>query len=330
MRQFRGDFRIRIGAGEHDRVGRHGLQAFGAEQVRAGQANEHVCTVQGVSQGALLGRVGKHRLVLVQVGTLGLNNALAVDHEDVFQLGAHAHQQLHAGDGRSTSAQADDLSVSQGFASDFQGVDHAGRSNDRGAVLVIVEYRNVALFDQGLFDLEALRCLDVFQVDATESDGDALYSVDESLRAFGIDFDVENVDAGKALEQHALTFHDWLGSQWAKVTQAENRGAIGNHCNQVAFAGVLVRQFRIAGDFTYGLGNARAVGQRQIAGSGSGFGELYTQLSWTRMGVIFESGSFQIRHIGIPLLLLVDGPPRIRVSQSPYKTGQSQVSRALR
>jgi len=47
------------------------------------------------------------------------------------------------------------------------------------------------------------------------------------------------------------------------------------------------------------------------------------------MGMIFESGSFQIRHIGIPLLLLVDGPPRIRVSQSPYKTGQSQVSRAL-
>jgi len=32
------------------------------------------------------------------------------------------------------------------------------------------------------------------------------------------------------------------------------------------------------------------------------------------MGMIFESGSFQIRHIGIPLLLLVDGPPRILVS----------------
>ena len=59
VRQLRGDFRIRVGAGEHDRVGRHGFQAFGAQQVRAGQANEHVCTVEGVSQGALVGRVGK-------------------------------------------------------------------------------------------------------------------------------------------------------------------------------------------------------------------------------------------------------------------------------
>ncbi|MNS62396.1 hypothetical protein D3C72_954550 [compost metagenome] len=304
MRQLRGDFRIRVRAGEHDRVRRHRQQAFSAQQVRAGQADEHVSTLQCVSQGALVGRVSEDSLVLVQVVTAGVDHAGTVDHVDVFDVGAHAHQQFHAGDGGRTGTQADDLGVSQGFASDFQGVDHAGRGHDSGAVLVIVEYRNVALLDQSAFDLKALRCLDVFQVDATEGDGDALDGVDEGLRAFGVDFDVENVDAGEALEQYAFTFHHWLGGQWAEVTQAENRGAIGNDCNQVAFAGVLVGQFRIAGDLAYWFGYARAVGQRQVASGSSGLGELDTQLPWTRIGVIFESGSFQIRHFGIPLLLL--------------------------
>ncbi|VVN49397.1 hypothetical protein PS639_06362 [Pseudomonas fluorescens] len=294
MRQFRGDFRIRVRAREHDRVGRHGLQAFSAQQVRTGQANEHVSAFQRVSQGALVGRVSEDSLVLVQIVTAGVDHAGAVDHVDVFDAGAHAHQQFHAGDGGSTGAQADDPGVSQGFASDFQGVDHAGRGNDRGAVLVIVEDRNVALFDQGAFDLKALGGLDVFQVDATKGDGDALDGVDEGLRAFGVDFDIEYVDAGEALEQHAFAFHYRFGSQWAEVTQAKNGGAIGNDCNQVALAGVFVSQLRIAGDFAYWFGYAGAVGQRQVAGGSGGLGELDTQLPWTRMGVIFESGSFQI------------------------------------
>ncbi|VVO23141.1 hypothetical protein PS691_04344 [Pseudomonas fluorescens] len=168
-------------------------------------------------------------------------------------------------------------------------------------MLVIVEHRNIALLDQSAFDFKALWRLDVFQVDATEGDRDALDGIDEGLRAFGVDFDVEHVDTGEALEQHALTFHDRLGSQWTEVTQAENRGAIGNHCNQIALAGVLVGEFRVAGNFADWFGYTGAVGQRQVASGSGGFGELDTQLSWTRMGMIFESGSFQIRHIGIPL-----------------------------
>jgi hypothetical protein len=97
------------------------------------------------------------RLVLVQVVTAGVDHTGAVDHVDVFDGCAHAHQQFHAGDGGSTGAQANDLGIRQGFASDFQGVDHASRGHDRGAVLVIVEYRDIALLDQSTFDLKALR-----------------------------------------------------------------------------------------------------------------------------------------------------------------------------
>ncbi|MCY1412906.1 hypothetical protein D9M71_283250 [compost metagenome] len=294
MGQLWRDFRIRVGAGEHDRVRSHGLQAFRAQQVRTGQTDEYVGAFQRVSQSALVGGVGEHGLVLVQVITASVDHAGAVNHEDVLDASAHAHQQLHAGDGSGTGAQADDFRVRQGFAGDFQGVDHAGRGDDGGTVLVIVEHRNVALLDQGTFDLKALGRLDVFQVDATEGDGDAFNGVNESLWAFRIDFDVEYVDTSETLEQNTLAFHHWLGSQWAQVTQAKNRGAVGNHCYQVALAGVLVGQFRVASDFAHRFGYARAVGQRQVACGGGGFGELYAQFPRTRLSMVFESGSFQI------------------------------------
>ena len=53
----------------------------------------------------------------------------------------------------------------------------------------------------------------------------------------------------KRLNSHPLSFHHRLEASGAEVTQAENRGAVGNHCHQVALAGVLVGQLGIAGDF---------------------------------------------------------------------------------
>ncbi|KPY93914.1 hypothetical protein ALO94_201237 [Pseudomonas syringae pv. spinaceae] len=161
-------------------------------------------------------------------------------------------------------------------------------------MLVIVENRDVALFDQCFLDLKALRCLDVFQVDATEGDGDTLDGVDERLRAFGIDFDIENVDTGETLEQNPFTFHNRLGGQWAQIAEAENRGAIGNNCYQVAFAGVLVSQLGVTGNFTHGFSNARAVGQSQVTSGCGRLGEFDAQLPRTRIGMVFERGSFQI------------------------------------
>src|SRR5690606_29633610 len=106
--------------------------------------------------------------------------------------------------------------------------------------------------------------LDVFEVDTAEGDRDAANGIDERLRALRLDFDVEYVDTSETLEQNALAFHDRLGSQWAEVTQTEDGGAIGNHRNQVAFAGVFVGQLRITADFTHRLCNTWAVGQGEV------------------------------------------------------------------
>src|SRR5690606_17912246 len=141
-------------ASEHDRVTRHGQQAFSAQQVRTGQADKHVCAFQSVCQAAFFGRVSENTLVLVQVVTAGVAHAGTADRVDVFDVDAHHLQHFRAEDGGSAGAQADELGFRQGFAADCQRVDHAGFGNDRGAVLVIMEYRDVALLDQSGLELK--------------------------------------------------------------------------------------------------------------------------------------------------------------------------------
>ena len=53
-----------------------------------------------------------------------------------------------------------------------------------------------------------------------------------------VDLDVEHVDAGELLEQHRLAFHHRLGGERADVAQAQHRGAVGDHADQVAARGV--------------------------------------------------------------------------------------------
>ena len=54
------------------------------------------------------------------------------------------------------------------------------------------------------------------------------------------DLDVEAVDAGELLEQHRLAFHHRLGGERADGAQAEHRGAVGDHRDQVGARGELL------------------------------------------------------------------------------------------
>jgi hypothetical protein len=80
-----------------------------------------------------------------------------------------------------------------------------------------------------------------------------------------VDLDVEHVDAGELLEQHALAFHDRLGGQRADVAQAQHGGAVGDDGDQVAARRVFIGVGRVLDDFLAGRGHARRVGQRQVA-----------------------------------------------------------------
>ena len=86
------------------------------------------------------------------------------------------------------------------------GVDHAGGGDDRGAVLVVVEYRDIHQLAQALLNDETIGRTDIFEVDAAEGRPEKLTQLTNSSTS-GIHFDVDAIDIGETLEQDGLAFH---------------------------------------------------------------------------------------------------------------------------
>ncbi len=304
MSQGRLDLGVRVGTGEDHRVGGHQGHRLGRQYVRAGDADEDVSPVDDIHQGTQGGVVGETLLVLVEIGAAAVDHTLAVQHEDVVRRSPALDQQIHAGGGGGTGAHADDAAGANLLALHFQRVEQPGGGDDGGTVLVIVEHRDVAAGDQRLFNLEALGGLDVFQVDAAEGVGDGGHRIDELGAGLVLHLDVDGVDAGKALEQQGLALHHRLGGQRAQIAQPQDGGAVGDDGHQVALAGVTVGIGRIGSDLAYRFGNARAVGQRQIASGLGGLGEGNGDFARDRLGVVVECLLAEI------VLLIGHGGPR--------------------
>ncbi len=98
--------------------------------------------------------------------------------------------------------------------------------DDRGAVLVIVKYRNLHRLAQFFLDLEAVRGFNVFKVDAAEGRLEQLAELDDFFRIVAVDFNIEDVDVGKALEEDSFAFHNGLSCEGADVAKTENRSSI--------------------------------------------------------------------------------------------------------
>ena len=114
---------------------------------------------------------------------------------------------------------------------------HQGRArNDCRSVLIVVEDGNLHRLLQRLFDVEAFRRFDVFQVDAAECRLQQLAGLDDFVGFMGIELDVEHIDIGESFEQDSLAFHHRLAGQRADVAQAEHRRAVADHRDQVPFA----------------------------------------------------------------------------------------------
>ena len=137
--------------------------------------------------------------------------------------------------------------------------------DDRGAVLIVMEHRNVHQLAQPLLDDEALRRLDVLEVDAAPAGAEQLHAIDDLLGVLGRHFEVDGIDVGEALEQDRLAFHHRLGRERAAVAEAEDGGAVGDDGDEVAFDRVVVGLGRIVGDGEHRDGDAGRIGQRQIA-----------------------------------------------------------------
>ena len=184
-------------------------------------------------------RVGRLPLVHA-VGAALVDHALGVAEDQVLGREADRLEQLEAGDAGGAGAVADELGVFDVAAGEVERVDQAGGGDDRGAVLVVVEHRDVEQLAQPLLDDEALRRLDVLEVDAAPALAEELDAIDELVGILGGDLEVDGIDVGEALEQHRLAFHHRLGGQRAEVAEAEDGGAVGDDGDEVALGGVVV------------------------------------------------------------------------------------------
>ena len=77
-------------------------------------------------------------------------------------------------------------------------------------MLIIVHHRNLHPVAQRLLDHEAFGCLDILKVDPAKAGFHQRNGFDDLVRIFGIKFDIDRIDIGKALEQHRLAFHHRL------------------------------------------------------------------------------------------------------------------------
>ncbi len=312
---FRQNFRVGVGQRQDQRLGRHGLDHFRLEHAACRQAQEDVRTRDHLGQAARAGRLGELDLVLVhQLGAAFVDDACQVGHPDVLARQSQLDQQAQAGEGSGTGARGHELDLLEVLADHLQAVEDGRADHDGGAVLVVVEDRDLHALAQLALDVEALRRLDVFQVDATEGGFQRGDDLDQLVGVLFVDFDVEDVDAGELLEQHPLAFHHRLGGQRADVAQTQHGGAVGDDRDQVAARGVLEGIDRIGGDFLARRRHAGRVGQGQIALVRQRLGGRNGHFSGQGLLVVLQRGLPQacLRGVGHRLNVLKRSKPGVR------------------
>ncbi len=230
-----------------------------------------------------LGLVGVHQLGAALVDQPG-----EVGNPDVLARQPELDEQAQTRERRGAGARCDQLDLPDVLADHLQPVDQRSADDDRGAVLIVVEDRNLHALAQRTLDVKAVRGLDVFEVDAAEGGLERGDQVDQLVEVLFAHLDVEHVDAGELLEQHPLAFHHRLRGQRPDVAEPEHRGPVGDHGDQVAARREAKRIRRIGSDLFAGGGDAGRIGERQIALVDHLFGGTDRDLAGRRKLVVLE------------------------------------------
>ena len=156
------------------------------------------------------------------------------------------------------------MQVLHALVDDLQRVEQRGEHDDRGAVLVVVEDRDVQPLLQPVLDLEAARRRDVLEVDAAEARRDRRDRLDDLVGVLGVQADREPVDAGELLEEHRLALHDRHRRARADVAEPQHRRAVGHHGHRVALDRVAKRVLGRVVDRAADARHAGRVGHREV------------------------------------------------------------------
>ena len=257
------DFRIGIGHGENDRLGRHFAHHVLGQRACHGKTEKDVRALHRVGQRPRVGFGGVRRFPLVHAfGAATVDDALGIAHDDV----AHAKRlgEFGAADRCRTRAVHDQFQILKFPPGQIGSIEQTGGRYDGGAVLVIVKHRYVHALAKRLLDHETFGRFDVLQIDAAEARLHQLDRVDEPVDIFGVELDVDGVDVGEPLEQHRLAFHHRLRGERAQISEPEDRGAVRDHRHQIALGGIIIGSVRISRDRANRHGHAGRIGKRKV------------------------------------------------------------------
>jgi len=122
-----------------------------------------------IGETPVAGFLGVTRLALIhQLLAALIDHAGDVGHRDMSHGQAEVDQQIEAGQCRGPGTRRHQPHLVNGLADDAQAVEHRGGDDDRGAMLIVMEYGNVHALAQGAFHLETFRRLDILEVDGAE------------------------------------------------------------------------------------------------------------------------------------------------------------------
>ncbi len=266
------------------------------QHASGGEAQKNVRAINDFTQRTGRCLLRKHDLVGIhQLGATFIDHASQVRHKNVFTRQAQFHQQAQAGQCCSTRPRGHQLDGFDVFAHHLDTVQDGRTHANGGAVLVIMEDRDLHALAQLALHIKAVWRLDVFQVDAAKrrlQRGNDVHQLVEVV--FFADLDVKHINASKFLEQNALAFHHRLGGQRADVAQAQHGGAVGDYCHQVAPGRVLECVVRVFDNFLARRGDTGRIGQRQVMLVDQLLGRGNGNLAGRRELVVFERGTAQL------------------------------------
>ena len=210
-RFVRHDLRHGIGERHHQRLVRHLLDHFGLQHVRRRDAEENIRAADHVAEHARIRLLRIDRLPAIHQRVAALmHDAVDIADPDVLALRAQRYQQIETGDGRCASAGADNLDLGQLLAVEHQRIDDRRANDDGGAMLVVMEHRDLHALLELRLDLKTFRALDVLEIDAAKGRLERCHRLDHALDGVGGDLNVEHVDPGEFLEQDRLALHHGL------------------------------------------------------------------------------------------------------------------------
>src|SRR3954449_2557156 len=145
------------------------------------------------------------RLPLIHaLGAALVDDTFGVAQDYVVRPHPHGFQKFYAGNrGRARSIDHK-LGLAQRPSGQVTRVDQARCRDDRRAVLIVVEDRDIHEFAQTLLDDEAFRRLDVFQVDPAKAWPEESNRVDKFIDILGPDLEIDTINISKTLEQGDL------------------------------------------------------------------------------------------------------------------------------